>query len=329
MNSKIEFNLHKETNMEKSDSSSPLYNIGVVTRVTGVSISTLHAWERRYGFPGAARTDGGHRLYSEKDIARLRWVKSQLNSGMNVSRAVVAVRLLEAGHLFYPKEAEEKKAAVPELSNSPSLRDSLMEALFQHNIPRADQLMGEMLAFYSPDNLTLDVIGPALNAIGEAWEHGEITVATEHLASNFLRHRLLMWMVTGPAPKPGNPILLACAPGEWHEGSLLILGVLLRRQGWPIAYLGQNVPFPDLAKFIDQIQPVGLILVAMGEEAAHSLFEWPQWIKQVGGQPVVTFGGRAFVNNPDLQVMVPGQYLGDSIKTGLTNLVSIIQREGK
>jgi hypothetical protein len=191
-------------------------------------------------------------------------------------------------------------------------------------MPLADQIMGEMLAFHSPEDLILNVIGPTLNTIGEAWEQGHITVATEHLASNYLRHRLLMWMVTGPSPKPGNPIVLACAPGEWHEGSLLMLGVFLRRQGWPVAYLGQNVPFHDLAIFIDNIHPRAVVLVAMRKEPAQALAEWPQWIKQVSGNPVITFGGRAFVVQPKLQGMVPGIYLGASIQDGMTNLVSLI-----
>jgi len=312
--------------LDNSGSASPLYNIGVVTRVTGVPIATLHAWERRYGFTAAARTAGGHRLYSETDIARLRWVKSQVDSGLTVSRAVIAVRALEAdGHLFLPAEPEEGSRSRLGLAVSPSLRDSLLDALTLHDLLRADQLMGEMLAFYSPEDLTLEVIGPVLNAIGEGWELGHITVATEHLATNFLRHRLLMWMVTGPTPRPGNPIVMACAPGEWHEGSLLMLGVLLRRQGWPVAYLGQNVPFHDLAIFIDSIHSPAVVLVAMGEEPARALIKWPHWIKQVGGNPAITFGGRAFVVQPELQGMVPGTYLGATIPDGLTNLVSLIQ----
>ena len=313
--------------MDNSGSTSPLYNIGVVTRVTGVPIATLHAWERRYGFPAAARTAGGHRLYSEKDITRLRWVKSQVDSGLTVSRAVIAVRSFETdGRLFLPVEMETSPRPGPVTINSPSLRGSLLEALTHHDLPRADQLMGEMLAFYSPEELTLDVIGPALNAIGEAWEQGFISVATEHLASNFLRHRLLMWMVTGPTPRPGNPIVLACAPDEWHEGSLLMLGVLLRRKGWPVAYLGQNVPFHDLAQFIDRIQPRAVVLVAMREEPAQALAAWPHWINQVAGKPVIAFGGRAFVVKPELQGLVPGIFLGTAIPDGLRNLVSILQR---
>jgi MerR family transcriptional regulator, light-induced transcriptional regulator len=312
--------------MDKTESTSPLYNIGVVTRVTGVPIATLHTWERRYGFPDAARTAGGHRLYSDKDIARLRWVKSQLESGLTVSRAVISVRALEAeGRLFLPNESETVSRSESTSISSTSLGESLLEALTHHNLVRADQLMGEMLAFTSPENITLDIIGPALNAIGEAWEQGHITIATEHLASNFLRHRLLMWMVTGPTPKPGNPIILACAPGEWHEGSLLIMGVLLRRQGWPVAYLGQNVPFQDLAIFVEEIHPRAVVMVAMVEETVRTLAEWPQWINQVGGKPVIAFGGRPFILQPELQVKVPGIYLGENIQDGLSNLISSIQ----
>jgi len=186
--------------------------------------------------------------------------------------------------------------------------------------------MGEMLAFYSPEDLTLDVIGPTLAQIGEAWEHGHITVATEHLASNYLRHRLLMWMVTGPAPKTGNPIVLACAPGEWHEGSLLMLGVLLRRRGWPVAYLGQNVPFHDLSKFVKEIQPPAIVLVAMREDTAQTLVDWPNWIAQVSGKPALAFGGRAFVIRPELQGLVPGIYLGDNMPEGLAKMELLLAK---
>jgi DNA-binding transcriptional MerR regulator len=311
--------------VEKKRSITPLFNIGVVTRVTGVPIATLHAWERRYGYPTAERTAGGHRLYSDKDIAGLRWVKSQVDSGLAVSRAVIAVQALEAeGRLFLPVEMVTGKNIKPGSTVPPS--DALLDALVHHDLMLADQILGEMLAFTSSEDLTLNVIGPTLYAIGEGWERGNISVATEHLASNYLRHRLLMWMLTGPTPKTKDQIVLACAPGEWHEGSLLMLGVLLRRQGWPVAYLGQNVPFSDLAAFINNINPRAVVLVAMSKKPALALTEWPQWIPQVGGNPIVTFGGRAFVVQPELQGKVPGIYLASSIKDGLANLVSIIQR---
>jgi DNA-binding transcriptional MerR regulator len=310
---------------ESSSIEEPLYNIGVVTRLTGISIPTLHAWERRYDFPHSSRTAGGHRLYSERDIARLRWVKAQIEAGMQTRQAIAGARRLEAeGHPFPSAAPEAASLPVGPAAAVPLASDPLMDALARHDLPRADQILGELLAFHSPEEITLQVIGPALNAIGEAWEAGRISVGTEHLGSNYLRHRLLMWMVSGPRPRATNPIVLACAPGEWHEGSLLMLGVLLRRQGWPVAYLGQNVPLRDLAAFVRQIQPPVVVLVAMQEEPARTLAKWPQAIAQIGGKPLVAFGGRAFVVQPELQRRVPGLYLGSSLQDGWRHLIEIL-----
>jgi hypothetical protein len=84
------------------------------------------------------------------------------------------------------------------------------------------------------------VIGPTFHDIGEAWSAGQIDVATEHFATNHLRHHLLLWMRMGPPAYHVNPVVLACAPGELHEGSLLMLAVLLQRLRWPVIYLARD-----------------------------------------------------------------------------------------
>jgi DNA-binding transcriptional MerR regulator len=303
-----------------------IFNIGAVTRMTGIPITSLHAWERRYGFPhSSGRTLGGHRLYSEKDITLLRCVKVQIEQGVTAHQAVLTVQKMElegrlpVGHPPGAQQGEVRTLALP------SGQVQLRQALFEHDLSRADQLMGEMLAFTSPEEITLNVIGPLLADLGEAWEQGRITVSDEHLASNYLRQRLLMWMVTGPPPRQTSPIVLACAPGEWHEGSLLMLGALLRRQGWPVAYLGQNVPFPDLAAFVEQVHPQALVLVGMLEESTRLLADWPNWIRQAEGRPMVAFAGRPFVIHPELKELVAGIYLGDTMLTGLERLKELLR----
>lgn len=298
-----------------------IFNIGAVTRMTGIPIATLHAWERRYGFPhSSARTQGGHRLYSEKDVNLLRSIKAQIEQGITARQAVLAVQNMDLEGRLPLEHPVEIPRPIELLSASPAGQAQLSEALFQHELARADRLMSDMLAFSSPEEITLNVIEPVLAQLGEAWEKGRISVSDEHLASNYLRQRLLMWMVSGPPARPTNPIVLACAPGEWHDGSLLMLGVLLRRQGWPVAYLGQNVPFEDLAAFIEQLQAQAIVLVGMLKEPALLLADWPKWIRQNAGRPLVTFAGRAFVIQPELKDRVPGIYLGDTIQAGLERL---------
>ncbi len=307
----------------------PLYNIGVVSRITEISMATLRAWERRYNFPLAKRTSGGHRLYSERDVGRLRWVKARIDEGMHTSQAIRALRHQdESGQvvvdLFAPKEIPFSEINKPA---QVQFQDLLVKALIQRDFTKADQILGEALAATSPEDLILNVIPPVLSVIGEAWENKRISVATEHLATNYLRQRLLMWMVSGPPPISKPPIVLACAPNEWHEGSLLILGAILRRRRWPVAYLGQAVPLPDLATFTRDIKPSIVILVAMTEETAEELVDWPQWLPEVAqsNRPIIGFGGRIFIQKPEWQHRLPGVFLGSTFHEGLDTIDKLLR----
>lgn len=310
----------------------PLYNIGVVARMTGVSMATLRAWERRYGFPGSKRTAGGHRLYSEKDILDIRWVKTRTEEGMQASRAISALRHQEdTGNLALVGRVAggheynhiSNKLGFSILSQ---FVDQLFDALIHCNLTSADSILSDALAVTSPENLILEVISPVLSQIGEAWEGGQITVATEHLATNYLRQRLFMWMVSGPPPQHLNPIILACAPSEWHEGSLLILGALLRRRRWPVAYLGQAVPLNELSKFMRKLKPSMAILLAMTEETAAELVEWPRYLPDIlpSGKPIIGYGGRIYILQPQWRANMAGIYLGDTFAEGVETIENLL-----
>jgi DNA-binding transcriptional MerR regulator len=310
-----------------------LYNIGVVSRMTGVSMATLRAWERRYNFPESERTSGGHRLYSENDVLQLRWVKERIDDGMQTAQAIHALHHQEnVGNLTLVDQLPTSNISTT-LKAGPHLRaceEQLRQALLSRDLAKADSVLGETLALSSPEDLILDVIGPALSNIGAAWEKGEISVATEHLATNYLRQRLLMWMVSGPPPRTTNPIMLACGPDEWHEGSLLILGALLRRRRWPVSYLGQSLPLPDLASFVKEINPLMVILIAMTEETAVKLAEWPHWLPKAAqnGRPIIGFGGRIFTLQPEWRMRVAGTYLVDTFREGLNNIEHLLIQAG-
>ena len=312
-------------------SDEPLYNIGVVSRMTGISMATLRAWERRYDFPEAKRSSGGHRLYSEKDVIRLHWVKARINEGLQTAQAIQALHRQEhEGNLIlverFPTPHINKPSEEPK--HLKLYEDQLFSALLNRDFQIADVLLGEALALSTPEDLILDVIGPTMRRIGEAWEEGQINIAIEHLATNYLRQRLLMWMVSGPPPRASNPLVLACAPNEWHEGSLLILGALLRRRRWPVAYLGQAVPLPDLAEIVNELDPPMVLLIAMTETSATFLLDWPHWLPDAtkSGRPIIGYGGRIYHLQPECRIRMAGYYLGDTLKEGISNIDRILQR---
>ena len=313
---------------EQTASEAPLYNIGIVSRMTGIPMATLRIWERRYGFPHSARTAGGHRLYSEHEVLRLRWIKARHDEGMQPRQAIQAMQHLEREGRF-PEAPLAPITHVQQKENGVSLavfRENFTAALLAHDVPRADQLLGQMMALVPLEDLVLDVIVPTIADIGVAWVEGRATIAAEHLATHYLRHRLVMWTLTGPPAHPVRPVVLACAPGELHEGSLLALGVLLRRQRWPVAYLGQTVPLPDLANLVQEVKPPAVVWVAMMEESARALAEWPRWFPEAARtkRPAIAFGGRVFSEQPEWRDRVPGIFLGATLQEGLDRLQQLL-----
>ena len=306
-------------------SDEPLYNIGMVARMTGVPVATLRVWERRYGFPTAARTPGEHRLFSEREVLRLRWVKARVDEGMQTGQAIrTLLHVQEEGRFpdILAAPASRPPMADPSLA---AFHQRLLELLLESELQQADQLMGEILTLFPLEDLILDMITPALRDIGAAWLAGEISIATEHLATNYLRQHLLMWMMTGPAPFDGvSPTILVCAPDEWHEGSLMITGVLLRRRRWPVAYLGQSVPLDDVAALALKIHAPAIVFVAMLEKGAQALADWPDRLPQAAatGRPLVAFGGQIFNQEPEWREKVPGLFLGETLREGIDNLDS-------
>src|SRR3989304_5896469 len=98
-----------ESSRLSSYDDTPVYTIKTVVQQTGITPATLRDWERRYGVLSPGRSDGGYRLYSERDIARLRWLKSQVDAGVSISSAVV---LLELQHQTGQEPEREPLSAV-------------------------------------------------------------------------------------------------------------------------------------------------------------------------------------------------------------------------
>ena len=67
-------------------------SVGELARRTGVSVSNLRAWERRHGFPIPERLPGGHRRYTELDVAAVLGVRRQRTEGVSLSVALASAR---------------------------------------------------------------------------------------------------------------------------------------------------------------------------------------------------------------------------------------------
>jgi len=206
----------------------PNLNIAALARRTGVPADTIRKWEQRYGVLRPERTTGGQRRYSEEDVARVEWLKARLGEGYRIGEAAT---LLGAVPLAAPASPD-------------ALREALADAVVRNDLASLITLVDQALALNQLEDALTDVLAPVLTAVGDSWEAGEISVAQEHLASGVVRAHLERLLADSRAAIRGTAVL-ACAPGERHELGLLMLAVLLRADGWQVAYLGADTPVGD------------------------------------------------------------------------------------
>lgn len=311
----------------------PEYNTRAVVQKTGVPADTFRAWERRYGLPRPTRTAGNQRLYSERDIAVIAWLREQTRDGLSISRAVAHVeRALDTGETFPQQNGTPPKLAPRDLPDDVGHRyvvmtERLVNALLSYDAETAGQVVEEASALLPMEQICLGILQPALADIGERWSRGEIPVSVEHFASGFVLRRVGA-LFNASRPESGNPtVLTACAEGELHEVGLLIMSLLLSQHGFRVVHLGANVPTADLQQAVTRIKPDAILLAASTEPVARhlageveDLTAWLAAYSLNGKTPLLCVGGRAFVSEPALREGLAAHYLGDDAMMALNEL---------
>lgn len=320
-----------------SHSDVPAYNIKAVVLRTGIPAATLRAWERRYGALLPRRSQGNYRLYSDRDVAVLRWLKMQIDSGLSISRAVGVLEQLrgraEAGQPV-AGDAEApvivraarlgRNTATPHPEGWERLRADLHAALVRLDEEGAGAIMAEATALYSVEHTCTHLVTPVLVQIGSDWHTNRLPVTTEHFATHFVLGRLLALFNSLPVGS-GDLILVGCAPGERHEVGPLMVALLLRRRGFNVRYLGGDIPAKDWARVIMDQKPTVVAISATGTESARSLAQIRDPLRGhafAGTQFIL--GGQALAGESDIANQFSGDYVGSDIMAGIAKISQLV-----
>jgi len=306
----------------------PVYTIRTVVQVTGVTPATLRAWERRYGVLAPGRSDGGYRLYSERDIATLLWLKNQVDAGVAISRAAAILDLHhQAG------EEPELEMSLGALHGAPgalpadeargkdAIVADLVTALLSFQEAAAEAVLGEAFALFPVETVAEEMVAPTLAEIGERWHRAEATIVQEHFATAFLKRRLTSVFQAYDQPAAGPLAIVGSAPSEWHDVGTLLVALALRRHGWRVIYLGQNVPADHLMQEIARLRPDLVCMSATTRESAMALVPIGKAINALEGlHSRLAVGGRAFNQHPELRDLFPGTLFAASARSLITSL---------
>lgn len=217
----------------------PRHPIGVASERTGLTPDVIRVWERRYGVVEPARDGGGQRLYSDRDVERLRLLRRATEGGRSIGQVVGLEPTALAELVREDEAAREAQREAPPVSTVEELEAKAMAldgAGLESSLRRSLLALG--LAGFAEE-----VASPLLRRLGDGWHAGRVTPAQEHLASVTVRRVLESVRdnrVDGPV------VVVGTFTGDRHETGALMAGAAASLAGWRVVYLGPDLPVDDL-----------------------------------------------------------------------------------
>lgn len=216
--------------------------IGVVADRTGLTPEALRAWERRYGVVSPTRSQGGQRLYSDADIARLSLLVKSSQVGRSVgSLARLPTRELE---LLVAQDADQGQVRpIPSVEHL-----ALAMAAVRDMAPdRLGSLLRRALLSLGTIEFLEQVLSPLLIEIGTEWHAGRLEIVHEHAASAVVQQ--LLGRLTGEleVTSPSPCALIATPMGQRHSQGAMIAGAVAAHDGWRVVWLGADLPGAQIA----------------------------------------------------------------------------------
>ncbi|MER0510949.1 MerR family transcriptional regulator [Aeromonas veronii] len=200
-----------------------IYPIREVSRLTGVNAVTLRAWQRRYGLVQPARTEKGHRLYSEQDIRQIGEILSWLERGVSIGQV--------KGLLSEPYSE-------PVSDHWQQTLEQFSQALLAFNQRKAEAELNDLLASYPFELVRSRILQPLVERLLGLWRErpdGELLqqVWLGWLHTRFARHLI--------EQEKGVPITLA-SWGQVGPLDLVWAAYELIGQGYEVQLLGAVDP---------------------------------------------------------------------------------------
>jgi DNA-binding transcriptional MerR regulator len=253
--------------------------------MTGLSLDTLRAWERRYEAVMPGRGQRG-REYSDEDVARLRSLGELVERGYSIGAVAnldddAIARLLSAG-------------STVDLSHQPNAGldlQPLLAALERYDRDAIESELNRHAVTLSPPELVSTVVTPLLGEIGSRWEQNLLRPSQEHLISAAIRSVLGGLLRVSTRPEGTPRILFATPAGERHELGLLCGALLAAWAGASVLYVGPDLPAGDIAHAAERGR-AEIVVLSLTTARATSPKELRELARELRGFDVWV-GGRA------------------------------------
>lgn len=232
-----------------------VYPIREVSRLTGVNAVTLRAWQRRYGLVQPARTEKGHRLYSEADIRQIGEILSWLERGVSIGQ----VKGLLSDPYSLPGDDHWRQSF-----------ELLGQAVLGFNQRRVEATLNELLASYPFELVRSRLLQPLVELLLGLWRERPDGALLQQVWLGWLQTRFARHLIE---QEKGEAVTLA-SWGQVGPLDLIWCGYELVSQGYEVQLLGAVDPKQALL-LEGRVASPWLVLLGAGLGKPDLSADWP------------------------------------------------------
>lgn len=225
-----------------------VYSIKDLENLCGIKAHTLRIWEKRYGILIAKRTDTNIRYYTEEDLRHALNLSILYRKGVKISKLAS----------FTKDEIRNKVAEITEVNNAfEKSLDTLSISMLELDEYKFVQILNKNIEQKGFEETMETVLYPLLEKINLMWVAGSINEIHETFVLNIIKHKLIVEIDKLPMSKQRkkNSFLLYLPNNESQKLSLYYMYYILRREGFPVFFLGDEINYNKLLTGVELLQP--------------------------------------------------------------------------
>lgn len=224
------------------------FSISDIESITGIKAHTIRIWEQRYDFIVSKRTETNIRYYDDKDLCLFLNISNLTENGFKISEIakmsnqamVDAISLLSVDNC------------------NPCLHiNALTDAVFNFNETKFLATLAYCIKTKGMEGAMTETIFPFMRKMGLLWQVSVISPAHEHFCTDLIKRKLICTIDSLPDgdEAESKKFMLFLPSTETHELGLLFAHYIIKSYGHHVLYLGQSIPYEDLAIVSHSYEP--------------------------------------------------------------------------
>lgn len=225
------------------------FGINVISTACAVMPHTIRTWEKRYQVFTPERSEGGHRLYSEVDLAKAKLIVALIEQGHTIS-SLARHSLQDLRSLLVVNKGEDSESG--KMFTSVETK-RLLQHLANFNIDMVASGMQHLRLSIGIKEFIFKIVLPVMQEIEKLYLKGMYSVTQEHIISTIVGDQLHQINLSNQGPNPDR-IALATPEGNLHELPIMIAEIICHVNRFSTNYLGASHPAECLSEAVNALK---------------------------------------------------------------------------